>query len=115
MNLTAIGLTDGIWTARITDATDQPRLEVRLGDQPIESALPEPEPDGSWTLRLRLPVDAISDGLTVLSVYQGTDRLGGFIVAAGDLLQDDLRAQVTLLRAEVDLLKSTIRRLHGAG
>lgn len=111
--LTPIGLSNGIWTVSVSGPDTPPQLEVRLGDHPLESPLPEQQPDGTWLIHLRLPPEAINDGVSVLSVLDQGERLGGFVVAAGDLLQDDLRAQVALLRAEVDLLKSTIRRLHG--
>lgn len=115
LTLTPIGLSDGVWTVSLSGTTEPPQLEVHLGEQVLDSPLPDQQPDGTWLAHLRLPPEAINDGVSVLSVYHQGARLGGFIVAAGDLLQDDLRAQVALLRAEVDLLKSTIRRLHGGG
>ena len=36
--------------------------------------------------------------------------LGSFSIVAGDALAEDIRAELTLLRAELDMLKKAFRR-----
>lgn len=66
---------------------------------------------GRWKLRLPLPADLLSDGVQTVLVAdaQGT-VLGSLAIAAGAPLEQDLRAEIDLLRAELDLLKRAFRR-----
>lgn len=111
--LTPIQLLDGVWEGALTGVSAQtppPALEARLGGDPI--AAPQLTPmEGGWLVRLEVPAEAISDGAQVVTFHlPGSDEpLAQFAILAGDLLRADLRAEVELLRSELDLLKRAFR------
>jgi hypothetical protein len=65
-----------------------------------------------WRLRVWIPADAIADGVQTFLIEDAIsgDRLGHFCLIAGEALGDDIRAEVDLLRAELDMLKRAFRR-----
>ena len=76
-------------------------LEVRQGDRP-----------GRFVLRLPLPMQIMSDGAHVVLIRdRDTDAvLATETILAGDTLVEDIRAEMALLRAELDMLKRAFRR-----
>ena len=102
----------GRWTGTVlgTGAT-APVIEVTH----LERALPSVEVtggDGRWTVAVPLPPDVMSDGVQTLLVREtATDsELGHFTIVAGVTTDDDVRAEIDLLRAELDMLKKAFRR-----
>lgn len=66
---------------------------------------------GLWHLTADLPSRLISDGVqTVVIAERSGTRLGSFSVIGGAPVEGDLRAEVELLRAELDMLKRAFRR-----
>ncbi|WP_415184905.1 hypothetical protein [Phaeovulum sp.] len=65
-----------------------------------------------WRLSLPIPPEVLSDGVQTFLVQTkaGGDRLGHFTIVTGIPLEDDIRAEMDLLRAELDLLKRAFRR-----
>ena len=84
-------------------------LEKEVGELSIseDSTL-----DKTWHVRLRIPADVLTDGVqTFLIADTKTDRtLDSFTIITGEPLDDDLRAEIDLLRAELDMLKKAFRR-----
>lgn len=107
-------LRNGIWEGMINGAgSDAPKVSVTHLDQPMEDvSLTRTEEDGQWRLSVPVPSDLLSDGVqTFLILDQDTgSRLASFAIAAGSPLSEDLRAEVDLLRAELDMLKRAFRR-----
>lgn len=113
MTLTKTGLTGGTWHGTLTGAGDeQPRLEVTHLGQAIEGLqLTQDTTGDAWTVKIPIPAHLINDGLQtfVISDAQG-QTLNSFAFLAGDALADDIRAEVDLLRSELDLLKKAFRQ-----
>ncbi len=67
---------------------------------------------GHWHLRIPIPPEAISDGVQTFVIFNGanTEKLADFTLIAGEAVADDLRVEVELLRAELDMLKRAFRR-----
>jgi hypothetical protein len=67
---------------------------------------------GDWLLRLPIPPERLDDGVQtfVLRVRGGGQTLGHFTIISGTPLEADLRAELDLLREELDLLKRAFRR-----
>lgn len=109
--LTKTRLVDGIYEG-ILAGTGTPRLAAHHAGGTI--AAPEIEDGGAgvWHLRLRMPPEVISDGgsVVVISDADSGETLDSIAILAGDPLDEDLRAEVALLRAELDLLKRAFRR-----
>ncbi|PIE10805.1 MAG: hypothetical protein CSA72_06960 [Rhodobacterales bacterium] len=112
--LTPIRLREGIWEGQLSglphDATP-PLMHVMLGNRSLGSPNFAQQQDGTWLVRVTVPPEAVSDGVQAFSVVSDAgDILASFALIAGDVLRDDLRAEVALLRAELDMLKRAFRR-----
>ena len=112
LTLTRTRLRHGVWEGQITGAK-KPEVQVTYLDRPVEGVtLTDSAEPGIWELSVTVPPEAISDGVqtfVIADVATGT-RLGDFTLIAGEANADDLRAEVELLRAELDMLKRAFRR-----
>ncbi|KPP86189.1 MAG: hypothetical protein HLUCCA08_16740 [Rhodobacteraceae bacterium HLUCCA08] len=116
MRLIRTRLIEGVWEGvldRPADATGVPQIKVTHLGAEVEGVAVERDPDsGKWQLRVPIPVTTISDGV---QTYLITDALSGavldsFAIHAGDPLAEDIRAEIGLLREELDMLKKAFRR-----
>ncbi|MFN3936033.1 MAG: hypothetical protein ACK4KW_00510 [Gemmobacter sp.] len=114
--LTMTRLRAGIWEGVLTQPPDapEPEVEVVLRGRALAavSTMRSPGAPGDWLLRIPLAPEMISDGVQtfVIRLLPAGLTLGHFTVIAGDGLEEDLRAEVDLLRAELDMLKRAFRR-----
>ncbi len=107
----------GIWEGVLTvgqDAGDTPEIEVLHLEQPIKTVAmtPDPEKPGSWNVKIAIPPDLLSDGVQTFLIRdrQDGEKLGHFTMITGAPLEDDIRGEIDLLRAELDMLKRAFRR-----
>ena len=117
LTLTATRLFEGTWEGVLTvsDATEnyQPQIEVsHLGKVIDGVSITEDSAQGYWAVRVPVPQALISDGVQTFLL---TDKSSGailnsFTILAGAPLSDDIRAEMELLRAELDMLKKAFRR-----
>lgn len=116
LTLTKIRLRNGVWEGRISGGgTTGTRPDIRVThlDQPVEGVkLVEGAEPGSWDISIQLPGHAVADGVQTFLIIDAADdtKLGDFTLIAGEAVADDLRAEVELLRAELDMLKRAFRR-----
>lgn len=114
LTLTKLRLRNGVWEGRITGAGDiKPILGVRYLDRYVENVrLSEANEPGAWDIAIPIPSEAVADGVHTFLITDEVDddQLGGFTLIAGEPVADDLRAEVELLRAELDMLKRAFRR-----
>lgn len=91
-----------------------PDLELMLDGVQLGAAVLDATagPDGRHRVTARIPAEAISDGVAVLILREmgGGQALAHIPLIAGAPLHDDLHSEVALLRAELDMLKSVLRR-----
>lgn len=116
LTLQKIRFANGQWEGLIEGQPaygGRPNIEVRLFDELVKDArLTEgPEPQ-SWNVYVPIPQHAIGEGVQTFVIYDtATDsKLGDFTLIGGSPASDDLRAEVELLRAELDMLKRAFRR-----
>ena len=113
ITLTPQRLFEGVWTAIITGAKGEPDLSVTHLEKQIHgTSLIKTEQKDQWQLKVPVPAEAICDGVQTFLV---TDRksdevVGSFSLISGEALGDDIRAEMDLLRAELDMLKRAFRR-----
>ena len=71
-----------------------------------------PATPGSWAARFEIPPETLSDGVQSFLVTEADSgkRIADFTILAGEALGDDIRAEIALLRAELDMLKHAFRR-----
>ncbi len=114
--LTETRIRAGVWEGvlRADPHASAPEVEVRHLDHRVEGATLASIPDrpGHWALRVPIPVQALSDGVQsfVIRSTASDATLGHFTIVTGADRGDDLRAEVDLLRAELDMLKRAFRR-----
>lgn len=111
--LTKTRLSGGIWEGILTrlDGNAEPALTVRHMDRKVKGleVTAESAP-GRWRVRLPIPREVIADGVQTLIISDGDTELADITLVAGEALADDIRAEVELLRAELDMLKRAFRR-----
>jgi len=101
----------GVWHGVFVGSDTQPDLEVRHLDRTI-SEISISQGEGHWSVQVPIPSDAISDGVHNFAVFNKADgqAIADFTLVAGEPLGDDIRTEVELLRAELDMLKRAFRR-----
>ena len=115
LTLTKRGMRNAVWHGTLTGVpagSDAPIIRVTHQGQAVPDVVVERENGEGWTVQVPIPSDAIADGVQLFLVYEdGTDTpLAEFAIIAGDAEPDDLRREVELLRAELDMLKRAFRR-----
>ncbi len=102
----------GVLTTR-TRIKGEPVLEMRLLDQLLGAVTVTPDKSAkkTWNVEAPIPASALSEGVQTILVRdsQSGDTLDSFAVVAGTPLEEDLRAEIALLRAELDMLKRAFR------
>ncbi len=104
----------GIWEGLLSGAVGTPRLEAMHLDLPLAGVIVAEvagEP-GLWSVRVPIPGQALSEGVQtfVIRDVQSGVQLAHFTVITGVAMEEDFRAEMDLLRAELDLLKRAFRR-----
>jgi len=115
LKLTKTHLSEGIWEGVITStgAPDaRPRIEVTHLEKPLDGVELTPRDGGLWVLRVPIPAHTLSDGVQTFLIrdQKSGETLDTFTLIAGEALGDDIRAEIDLLRAELDMLKRAFRR-----
>lgn len=103
----------GVWQAEIPgNATDQPDIKVCLQDRPLDDVeLIFDVARAHWRITAPIPSAAISEGIQTFVVCDAQGHtLAHFSILAGALASEDLRAEIDLLRSELDILKAGFRR-----
>lgn len=118
MTLTRMRLTEGVWEGLLS-VRDATVPDLRLRHENVVLGEPETIETGdaeagktNWLVRFQIPVDRLSDGVQTFVIEDAKtgDALAHETLIAGDVLDEDIRAEVSLLRAELDLLKRAFRR-----
>jgi len=117
LTLTATRMFEGVWegvlTASEANSNFQPEIEVtHLGAQIDGVTVTEDSTQGYWAVRVPIPVATLSDGVQTFLIADQRNgaKLGSFSILAGEPLTDDIRIEIDLLRAELDMLKRAFRR-----
>lgn len=114
LELTKTKMQQGVWQGVITGSGDTaPKIEVMHQAHKVDSfELAHNAKADHWLLSVTIPAVAISDGVQTLMIRDAsTDAdIGHITLMGGEVLGDDLRAEVDLLRAELDMLKRAFRR-----
>ena len=116
LTLTKTRLFEGVWEGVLTyegEGNYQPEIEVTHLQKPIAGVQVNEKPDERlWVVRVPIPLEIIADGVQtfVISDKRSGEMLDSFALMSGDALSYDIRAEMTLLREELDLLKRAFRR-----
>ena len=116
LTLTKTRLFEGVWEGVLAydgEGNYQPEIEVTHLQKPVAGVRIVEKPEEKlWVVRVPIPVELISDGVQtfVICDKRSGEMLDNFALLAGDALSYDLRAEISLLREELDLLKRAFRR-----
>lgn len=118
----SLGLKGGIWQGVVR--REQPFGRVIMTHMGEAVALAEVAPDGekSWRIAVALPAERLFEGVQTFLLFEdqgegleppqpSAKRLASLPMMAGGALDEDLLAEMSLLRSEVDMLKRELRRL----
>ena len=104
----------GVWEGMLSGVAGQPLLEVLHLEAPVAgtSVTEIPDRPGDWAVRVPIPVELLSEGVQTFLIRDAVsgDKLGHFTIITGVAMEDDIRAEMDLLRAELDMLKQAFRR-----
>ncbi|MTH33021.1 hypothetical protein GL279_00210 [Paracoccus limosus] len=118
----SLGLKSGIWQGVLHgDAAPGRLLLVHMGAR-VGDARATAQDDGSWRIAAAIPPQKLSDGVQTFLLLEdqgegaeppqpGARHLSSLSIVAGELLEEDMRAEMNLMRSELDLLKKELRRL----
>lgn len=116
VTLTKTRLFEGVWEGTLIydgPGNFQPQIEVTHLQNPIDGVEVTEKPEENlWVVRVPIPSDLIADGVQTFLIRDANsgDTLNSFALMTGDVLSYDIRAEVTLLREELDMLKRAFRR-----
>jgi hypothetical protein len=112
LTLTPLRLSGGVWEGVLAGGAIAPVLVVTHLGLAVEGVTVTEREPGQWMIRVPVPPAAIADGVQTVLITDAVTgaRLGDITLIAGDALDGDLRAEISLLRAELDLLKRAFRR-----
>jgi hypothetical protein len=114
--LTKTRLRAGVWHGILSTAQDAPAAEIDVWhlEAPLQGVTVKPVADQprQYLVAVPIPITALNDGVQtfVIQNKHSQETYASFTIIAGDPLDDDLRAEINLLRAELDLLKRAFRR-----
>ncbi len=115
-SLTKTRFKEGMWEGLLVaqpGTTAPPEISVTLRDQSVRGVtVTETTEPGRWVVEVPVPIEAVGDGVQTFLIVdaQADTVLDNFTMIAGEVLGDDIRAEVELLRAELDMLKRAFRR-----
>ncbi|MEP5762215.1 MAG: hypothetical protein ABJ327_23465 [Litoreibacter sp.] len=105
------GAYEGVLTAKNDQTPDIALtfLEAEVGELSLTQ---DPTLPQTWNIKCQFSADLLADGVqTFLIIDRPTgETLDSFTIITGEPLNDDIRAEVDLLRAELDMLKKAFRR-----
>ena len=114
LQLTRTRIVEGVWEGVLTGTETAPQIAVTHLAKPVGGATVTEDPThpGQFLVRVPVPVELLSEGTQtfVISEAETDARLASFTVVMGQPLDEDIRAEMALLRAELDMLKRAFRR-----
>ncbi|KIN74650.1 hypothetical protein [Sulfitobacter guttiformis] len=113
--LTKTKMRQGLWEGLLTGAAKDtdPKLDVTHQGVKVPDVNVSPTEAGDgFSVRIPIPSEVISDGMQTIVVADAAtnETLASITLMAGEALGDDMRVEVDLLRAELDMLKRAFRR-----
>ncbi|WP_298493075.1 hypothetical protein [uncultured Maritimibacter sp.] len=111
--LTKTRIHAGVWEGVLTGAATPPDIDVTHNGIEIPGATlrDDPNVEGQFRVSVPIPVELLSEGVQTFIISQRDgDRLASFTIVTGQPLDEDFRAEMELMRAELDMLKRAFRR-----
>jgi hypothetical protein len=114
LKLTKTRMIEGIWQGVVSGSgAEKPELAITHANANVpDIKLTHNEAADHWLLTIPIPAEAIADGIQIILVVdrQTDQKLGEIVVIGDEIPNEDIRAEMALLRAELDMLKRAFRR-----
>ncbi|MBQ0806082.1 hypothetical protein [Sulfitobacter sp.] len=114
LKLTKTRMLEGVWQGILTGTGDEtPKITVTHGNSNVaDFKLVRNETADHWSLTIPVPAAAIADGIQVILVtdLETDQKIGDIVIIGDDVTSIDLRAEMALLRAELEMMKRAFRR-----
>ncbi len=111
--LTETRFANGSWHGVLEGPKDAPpKLEAVLRGTTLPGLAVSHRAAGGWSVVLPIPPEAVGEGIHTITIGEpgSAEPLARVTLAAGAPLARDLDAELSLMRAELDLLKRAFRR-----
>lgn len=115
-NLTRTRIGAGVYQGLLTmrgRGKSSPELEMRILDKIKGEVIltPHAKAKRTWDVQISIPSMAINEGVQtfIITDVSTGQTLDSFAMITGTPLQEDLHAEMALLRAELDILKHAFR------
>lgn len=117
LELTKTRIQAGFWEGVLNvraQGNYQPEVKVTHLEKPLDGVdlREDPEVEGRFLLRIAIPAELLTDGVQsfVIRDARSDEKLSSFAIITGEPAEDDIRTELDLLRAELDMLKRAFRR-----
>jgi hypothetical protein len=113
ISLVETRLQGGVWEGVLTGVKgNPPAVEAMQSDRVIEGVEVTAIPGKADRFAVRVPIPgwALNEGVQTFLIRVGDEVLATFTLIAGTPMDEDLRSEIGLLRAELELLKRAFRR-----
>lgn len=113
ITLTQTRIFEGWWEGMLSGAEDDaPAVEAWHLDRKLDGVEVQPMPGakGKHAVRFPIPASVLSEGVQTVLFRLGDAVLTQVTLIAGVPIEEDLCAEIGLLRAELDVLKRAFRR-----
>lgn len=98
------GKWEGIWSG-----SHKPDFAVLYQSTALDGIEVTEQESNKWLVSVAVPPQILSDGVQTLLLQEGGLTVGNFCIVSGAPLEADLRAEISLLRDELELLKRAFR------
>ena len=114
LKLTKTRMLEGIWHGSVTGSGDsKPDIAVTHDNVDVpDFKLTKADAADLWSLTISVPASAIADGIQVIVVTDNetSQKIGDVVIIGDEVTNIDQRAELELLRAELEMLKRAFRR-----
>ncbi len=113
MTLVQTRIAAGVWEGVLSaDGSASPAIEALHAGRAVEGVEVAPVPGKArqFTVRVPIPAWALNEGVQTFVLQSEGRTLAQFTLVAGQPLDEDIRAELSLVRAELDLLKRAFQR-----
>lgn len=114
VRLTKTRIRAGVWEGVLSGTAEPPALEVKHLEKPVPGLGITAIADrpGEWAVQVPIPSDLLTEGVQTFLIRNADtgETLAHFTIITGVAMEDDMRAEMDLLRAELDMLKRAFRR-----
>lgn len=113
MTLVQTRIAGGVWEGALNGAgAAAPVVEALHAGRAVEGVevAPVTGKTGQFSVRVPIPTWALNEGIQTFVLQSNGRTLAQFTLVAGQPLDEDIQAELILVRAELDLLKRAFQR-----